>query len=547
MNLIVYRNGQVPNFALLLGAGASATSGVKTAEDMIQEWRQELYRQYHGEKEFTAWLSDQSWHGTDDEYSYLFEEVYDQPAQRRVYVEECVIDARASLGYIYLAELLANHLFDVVFTTNFDDLLNETCYLYSQRLRPIVAAHDSAIQGIRITAGRPKIIKIHGDFLYDTIKNTVSETEQLDENTNSKLGQFAKEFGLVVVGYSGRDRSVMDNIETLLRHRENFPHGVYWCIRNGATISNRLQSLLRNERVYPVYIDGFDEFSAELHATAGLKPPMAITDPLEMAKERIRDCFRFLNTEGPLRTHKVIGPHIRKLIENAESPTIVLPLSVTAALKAHRGNIAEAMPLLAQVYEEDPNNPDNVYAYASALADGKKYEKLTELITADDTLDAGRRSYFLLRAGENEEILHLSSNVLTPGSAAEFKNRQEVALLRINQAIALKRLDRIPEMQGIIDFLETFGYDKDNRVKIGIAALRGQKADMMAMLNEFGYEIFTARELQTFPVFEDYVAEPDFVQFIGSKEIAEKREVPGTFIPLRDTGGTNSELSDQLD
>ena len=56
----------------------------------------------------------------------------------------------------------------------FDDLIIEACYLYSERMRPIVAAHDSVIQGVRVTSSRPKIIKLHGDFLYDNIKNTMS-------------------------------------------------------------------------------------------------------------------------------------------------------------------------------------------------------------------------------------------------------------------------------------------------------------------------------------------------------------------------------------
>ena len=145
-----------PNFSLLLGSGASATSKVRTAQAMIDAWRRLLFDRSGSDDSYQKWLTDQSWFRHEDEYSTLFEEIYDQPSQRRVYVEECVKDGHPSWGYVYLTSLLSNRFFDVVFTTNFDDLINEACYLYSDGLRPLVAAHDSAIQGIRVTSSRPK-------------------------------------------------------------------------------------------------------------------------------------------------------------------------------------------------------------------------------------------------------------------------------------------------------------------------------------------------------------------------------------------------------
>ena len=191
MHLVITRNQDVPNFSLLLGSGASSTSGVRTAQEMIGEWRTVLFNRFGSGDNYASWLGKQNWFSHEDEYSILFEEIYDQPSQRRVYIEECIKNAHPSWGYVYLTNLLFCRFFDVVFTTNFDDLINEACYLYSDGLRPIVAAHDSAIQGIRVTSGRPKIIKLHGDFLYDNIKNTLAELETLETNTKRKLSQFA--------------------------------------------------------------------------------------------------------------------------------------------------------------------------------------------------------------------------------------------------------------------------------------------------------------------------------------------------------------------
>src|SRR5262249_22880042 len=280
IRLILNRNANVPNFTLLLGSGASKPSRVQTADDLIQEWRQQLYHSSKTTDPIDKWLPSQDWYGSDDEYALLFEMLYDQPSQRRTFIEECLKNAHPSWGYVYLTNLLRHKLFDVVFTTNFDDLINEACYLYSDNLRPIVAAHDSSINQIRVSSSRPKIIKLHGDFLYDNIKNTLRELESLETNTKKKLTQFAQEFGLVAVGYSGRDRSVLDTLEVLLRTDDCFPNGIYWCMRRGAEVSRRLASLLRRDRVFLVEIEGFDELMAEINEAGKLRLPEPISSPL---------------------------------------------------------------------------------------------------------------------------------------------------------------------------------------------------------------------------------------------------------------------------
>ena len=102
MHLILTRNGNVPNFSLLLGSGASITSGVRTAVGMINEWRMLFYSRSNDGDSYQEWLKKQRWFNHEDEYSILFEMVYDQPSQRRIYIEECVTNAHPSWGYVYL-------------------------------------------------------------------------------------------------------------------------------------------------------------------------------------------------------------------------------------------------------------------------------------------------------------------------------------------------------------------------------------------------------------------------------------------------------------
>lgn len=258
-----------PNFSLLLGAGASVTSGIRSGNQLVKSWKQEIYDEEHQidetEESFYERVKS-TWFDENNAYSSLFEHRYDLQRQRRMFVENQVAGKSPSIGYAYLVSLIDKNFFNTVFTTNFDDLLNESFYRFSSS-RPIVCAHDSSISGVTITSKRPKIIKLHGDYLFDNIKTTLRETESLEQNMRQKFQEFAKDFGLIVIGYSGQDRSIMDILAYLLQHDEYLKNGVYWCLREGEIekIGGELKKLLWRERVYYIEIDGFDEFMAELN------------------------------------------------------------------------------------------------------------------------------------------------------------------------------------------------------------------------------------------------------------------------------------------
>jgi hypothetical protein len=259
------------NYSLLLGAGCSVSSNVRSASQLIDQWRQEVFsrlrpgEQYSNEVAIDYLTKNQAvWYNPQREYSSLFEKNFDLPRQRRMFVEHEVAGKNPNLGYAYLVRLIEEGYLNTVFTTNFDDLVNEAFFQFSQT-RPIVCAHDSSIGSIAVTSKRPKVIKLHGDYLFDDIKATVRETESLEDNTRRKFIEFCRDFGLIVVGYGGYDRSIMDVLQYLLRSEDYFKHGIYWCLRKGDQPSDELLKLLWRDRVYFVEIDGFDELMASLH------------------------------------------------------------------------------------------------------------------------------------------------------------------------------------------------------------------------------------------------------------------------------------------
>lgn len=267
---ITTRSDSNPNYFLMLGSGCSLSSGIKTGKQLIDDWRKEVFYEFD-ENDNISFDKDKaieflsakcgSWYNKANEYSSLFEKKYDLPRQRRMFVEKQVSGAEPSLGYAYLTALVEDLYFNTVFTTNFDDLLNEAFYQFTN-LRPIVCAHDSSISSITITSKRPKIIKLHGDYLFDDIKSTLRETESLEENIKNKFIEFSKDYGVIVIGYSGCDRSIMDVMNYLLKQEDYLKNGIYWCIRERDEVSEELRKLLWKDKVYYVIINGFDEFFA---------------------------------------------------------------------------------------------------------------------------------------------------------------------------------------------------------------------------------------------------------------------------------------------
>lgn len=311
---------KTPNYTLFLGSGCSVTSGISTGMNLVNQWKQEIYNSKKegdiSEEDF--WKDQFQWFDPRNPYSSLFQKKYDLPRQRRIFVENEVAGKNPAIGYAYLIKLIENNFFNTVFTTNFDDLLNEAFYRFSSK-RPIVCAHDSSISSITVTSKRPKIIKLHGDYLFDDIKSTLRETESLNDNMKAKFIEFAKDHGLIVVGYAGNDRSIMDILSMLLQKEDYFKHGIYWCIREGDdSISDELRQLLWKDRVYYVKVAGFDELMAELNLRLN-EGKLPIEDELlsyKKQKKMIKDLTDNKYFSEATKANDVIKKDMERLSKN---------------------------------------------------------------------------------------------------------------------------------------------------------------------------------------------------------------------------------------
>jgi len=219
--------------AWLLGAGASAMSGIETAAGLTFQFKVELYCSAHGiaVQDFDA--SDPGVRarveayfdgrngmppkGHPDEYAAAFAAVYPSATVRADFINDRVAAARPNFGHYTLAALMAVDLVRVVFTTNFDDLPEQAARalldssLVDPRRPVTVAELYSAPVALRALKNEalPLIAKLHGDFRADRLMNIASELREQDADMRAALVESCRRFGLVVVGYSGGDQSVM--------------------------------------------------------------------------------------------------------------------------------------------------------------------------------------------------------------------------------------------------------------------------------------------------------------------------------------------------
>ena len=85
-----------------------------------------------------------------------------------------------------LASLIKNGYIKDAFTTNFDSLIESALNIINPTYRNITVSSSLNPQ-IDIEENAYKIIKLHGDYLYDKIQNTEEELRMLE----SRIAEFS--------------------------------------------------------------------------------------------------------------------------------------------------------------------------------------------------------------------------------------------------------------------------------------------------------------------------------------------------------------------
>jgi NAD-dependent SIR2 family protein deacetylase len=213
-------------FAMLLGAGASTSSGIPSAQKCIWEWKRQIFLTNNPglEEQFSelslidvqrriqGWFDRQGGYPREDapeEYSFYIEQCFPIADDRRAYFQELVRIASPHTGYRLLAHLAEADLVRSVWSTNFDGLPARSAANF--KLAPFEVGIDSQARSTRpAQKGELLCVSLHGDYRYDLLKNTASELQEQEAALRSSLITELKDTSLIVCGYSGRDQSLMD-------------------------------------------------------------------------------------------------------------------------------------------------------------------------------------------------------------------------------------------------------------------------------------------------------------------------------------------------
>ena len=287
--------------AWLVGAGASADAGVPTASQLIDELLAVLYCSENGIRRSDL-ERDPRWqnlvrtfydgrHGLppiadSDFYSAIFEKVYPERDARARFVMAQLDGRRPHPGQHMLAALVAAGMAPVVITPNFETLVEDA-------VRP---ALDSATGGrftildpesstrvpfAMATDARPLLIKIHGDLGTVTLKNTSQELAAQDKALRAATLSLLGRYGLIVVGYSGRDPAVMEMLCDVLEQPTPYPGGLTWVHRPEDSLSDEVRGFLAAARaagvepVHEVEVSGMMELMAEIERAVTLPTRVA--------------------------------------------------------------------------------------------------------------------------------------------------------------------------------------------------------------------------------------------------------------------------------
>ena len=135
------------------------------------------------------------------------------------------------------------------------------------------------------------ILKPHGDYLRQTIRNTPEELAELDEGVGQELGEAFDRYGVVVLGYSGAD----EGISRALRARRS-RYGVWWIGRGdlGQPAAELVEAtgarVILRETAADFLTDLRDRLAVFKAHPSGLTPPVVHDETLALleAEQRIR-------------------------------------------------------------------------------------------------------------------------------------------------------------------------------------------------------------------------------------------------------------------
>lgn len=261
-NLMRARLAEGSKFVLMLGAGASMSSGAKSTPKIMEELLQQFGQGLEGatlEDRF-----DQLWRASSD-------------ADRRRMLHP-YLNLTPSRGYATLARLIEAGYFDLIVTFNFDTLVEKSLAGLGSDFKLVIRGEtrdDEMGKLLESREPRVKIAKLHGSFrATDYFLFSADEMLRYPEPIANVLGSVTAK-DIIVCGYGFNDPCVLRAFSE--------QGGLVVCVApNGVPRNLKVFQRNRRSETWAIPVD-FDTFFTELQG-ALLEPAGPVTPPLNPFK-----------------------------------------------------------------------------------------------------------------------------------------------------------------------------------------------------------------------------------------------------------------------
>lgn len=270
-------------FGFIIGSGASVSSGIPTGAELEYQWMKELEEasgleeirevaktlKDHLDNDFAAieadWEKVKDLRKTKESAAALSSEYYFDIYKLRFfpnhrngyhYLEKIMANKNPGFGYHPLALMLTDGTgSNLVITTNFDSLIEDALFLYTDD-KPLVINHELLAEYAGdANIKRPIIAKVHRGIFFDPL-NQPEETNELKGKWRDVLASVFQNYTPIVIGYGGGDNSLMNLLEDDSIKMKN---GIYWCYYEKYGLPNdKIQTLIQKKNGYLVRTAGFD-------------------------------------------------------------------------------------------------------------------------------------------------------------------------------------------------------------------------------------------------------------------------------------------------
>lgn len=435
-DLILQLKSHKNSYSFLIGAGTSAEAGIPVASEFINEWKMGKFEEVKGREpddnnELAEWADEweekyKQTHNTS--YGFWFQQCHPSPEERRKFIESKVKNITPTRGIISLAIMMSEGIISTCLTPNFDDLLYDAFY-YFLGTKPLKINHDAIAPEYRITQDKSTIIKLHGDYLYRNLRNRGEDTEELKKSMKDAIKKTLSEFGLIVVGYGGRDDSIMS-----ILHQNHPPlYGLWWGIRKEQNIENLpvpVLNLLKKADAYPFLIESSESFFSKLNEKLEIdEPPELIGEMENRYKERMSKLQS--TSESALEDEKY---NIMQLLQNDKD--------------------AEALEKMNDLYENHQNDTSALLFLGNRYADLKQFDEAekiySELIEQGDNKSVGyfnRGNVYLEREEFSKALENYNKSIEeNPENFRAYNNRAFVYLQNQEYEKAIEECNKAIEI-----------------------------------------------------------------------------------------------------